>query len=896
MPESIKSRHKFLQRFAGVIFLSLTVVAAIVEGEEMPIDVTSSVLGALEKSDGQLVRTVLDNGTICLVKEDHSAPVVAVQIWIGTGSMDEQEYLGAGLSHGIEHMIFKGTLKRAVGQITKEINEAGGKINAYTSLDRTVFHADLPSRNWRVGLDVLSDAVMHATLPEKEWDKERLVILREFAMGEDNPDRVLDKLLWATCFSVHPCRFPVIGYDNMFKKLTRDDMALFKRRNYVPDNMIIVIVGDINAGDVDAAIRDDFASFDRIAHEPVVLPEEPRQIAPRFARKTGPYKVSRLAWAYHTVPMSHPDLAALDLLSQIVGNGNSSRLVLEIKEKESLVHGIGAASETLRDVGIFEINAEFEPGKETDVISAIQKEVDSWSSSRFSEEELERARRKILVGALSTLETASGQAGSYATGEFYAQDPRRQETYLCQIRKVTPELLEEVARKYLRSENRTLAILSPETAEATNMVKQFALTNCPPRKIALSCGVPLIVREDHRLPFVYFCVSFGGGSLSETDSNCGITRLMSSLMVKGTKTRSREDIARAVECLGGMLEPYSGYDGFGLQARCLSSDAETFMDILSDCLFNASFQEEEIEKQKIVQLAQLDQEQEQPSVLAKTTLRELLFHGHPYSYDLMGTKETLSKITRSDLQAQLKKEIVSGNMVVAIFGDITESNTVALAGKYLIKIPNGAVPSNALAKPNPALPARMEHKEPVAQTVLMAGFPSVSIKDPRSDALTLLQTAMSGLSSDLAVSIRDKRGLAYYVGASQITGGEAGAFVIYAGTREDAVKEVESLFRREMARIVEKGLRADELERARGQITADFDMSLQDNLGTAMRCALDELSGLGYEHAFDTKKRFEMLTAEDVQRAAASIFSEQKMAVSIILPEHREKGGSVNRD
>ena len=864
-------------------------MAICVQADEKPADMTESVLAALEKSDSQLVRTVLDNGTICLVKEDHSAPVVAVQIWVGTGSIDEQEYLGAGLSHGIEHMIFKGTEKRAVGQITKEINEAGGEINAYTSLDRTVFHADLPARNWRVGLDVLSDAVMHATFPKKEWDREKLVILRELAMGEDDPERVLDKLLWATCFAVHPYRFPVIGYDNMFKKLTRDDLALFKRRNYVPDNMIVVIVGDIDTKEVETGIRETFTGFERRARAPVVLPQEPRQISPRFARKTGPYKVSRLALAYHTVPLNHRDLEALDLLAEIVGNGNSSRLVLEIKENRKLVHSISASSETLREAGIFEINADFDPGKEKDVIAAIQKEVDSWSDSHFSQDEIERARRMMLTGELSRLQMAGGQAGSYATGEFYAQDPRFSETYLRQIGKVTAEMLQDVAKKYLRPENRTLAILSPETAAATNTEKQTSITNCPPQKFTLLCGVPLIVREDHRLPFVYFCVSLGGGLLAENDSNNGITRLMSSLLVKGTETRSREDIARTVESLGGMLGPYSGYNGFGLQASCLSSDADTFMSILSDCLLNASFPEDEIEKQKVVQLAQLDEEHEQPSALAKKALRELLFPGHPYRFELMGTKESVQKISRSDLEAQLKKQIVSGNMVVAIFGDITASDAVALAEKNLLKVPNGAAPANQRGNPSPTLPARTEQRKPVEQTVLLAGFPGVSVKDPRMDALTLLQTAMSGLSSDLAVSVRDKRGLAYYVGANQMTGVDPGAFVIYAGTREDAVKEVESLFRKEMARLVAKGLRKDELERARSQIIADFEMSLQDNLGTAMRCALDELYGLGYEHAFNIRKRFEALTIEDVRQVAESILSERKMAVSIILPEGKEK-------
>jgi zinc protease len=844
-----------------------------------------NAVAILDKANAGLVRVVLENGMICLIKEDHSAPVVSIQVWIGTGSIHEQEYLGSGLSHAIEHMTFKGTEKRSVGEMTKEINDAGGDINAYTTLDRTVFHADLPARNWRVGLDVIADAVMHSTFPEQEWVKEKQVILREFAMNKDDPDRVLDKLLWVTAFSVHPYRYPVIGYEDAFKKLTRRDLAQFAGRNYVPDNIITVIVGDVNAKEMEAGIREVFAGFERKARAPVVLPQEPLQIAPREARETGPYKVSRLEWVYHTVSLNHPDVAALDLLAEMTGSGTSSRLVREVKEKQKLVHGIEAGSHNLREAGIFEIDATLDPAKEKEAIGAICKEVESWMNTSFSKDDINKARRMLLAGELSELQTVKGQAYSYASGEFYAQNPRFSESYLRSLSRVTPEQVQAVAKKYFQPENGTLAILSALPETAAKPVSVTAVSNAPVQKILLSCGAPLLVREDHKLPFVYFNVSLGGGLLSENDSNNGITKLMSNLMIRGTKTRSLQEIAQTVDSLGGMLTPYSGYNGFGLQARCLSSDKATFMDLISDCLLNPVFAEEELDKQKKVQMAEIDQEHERPAFIAQEALRALLFPGHPYGWSPMGTKDIVEKITRTDVEGHFKKQVVSGNMVIAIFGDISLAEAKDLAEKKLAKLQKSDSPLKAHGKPTPQLPSRTKRRQPNEQAVLLVGFPGVSVKDPRSDALTILESAMSGLSSDLGIAVREKRGLAYYVGAYQQTGVEPGAFIIYAGTREEAVQDVETLIGRETARIISKGLRKEELERAKNQIIADYEMSLQDNLGTAMRCALDELYGLGFQHFFDTKRRFEAITTEDIRRAAATVLSVDMKVTSVVLPE-----------
>jgi zinc protease len=845
----------------------------------------------LANANSGLKRIPLENGMICLIKEDHAAPVVSVQIWIGTGSIHEQEHLGAGLSHAIEHMIFKGTKTRKPGDITREINDAGGSINAYTSLDRTVFHADLPARGWRVGIDVLADAVMNATFPEEEWVKEKDVILREFAMGRDNPDRVLGKLLWRTAYTMHPYKFPVIGYEDIFRDVSRSDLADFFHRNYVPDNMTTIIVGDIDAEEVEAALRTVFADFRRRARPPVVLPQEPQQLAPRFQRKTGDYEVSRLEYAYHTVPLNHPDAPALDILAEITGHGRSSTLTREIKEDLKLAHSIYSWSYTPKEPGMFGISAVFDPDKEEQLLTAIRKNIDSWFSSLFTEQELEKARRMVLSSELSDLQTMNGQSTSFATGEFYAGTPRFSETYLKRVAEVTPERIRVVARQYLKPENSTLVILSP-AADSTALSPAPQQTAGPQTNVTrsvLSNGIRLIVREDHKLPFVYFSVAMAGGLLSENEANNGITRLTAELLVRGTETRSADNIASEVESLGGTLSAFSGYNSFGLQAKGFSHDAEFFLTIIADCLINAAFPEEEIEKQKTIQLAEIQQQKERPFFLAQQELRGILFPSHPYRWHPAGQEQTVKKIDRAAIVAHFGKLAVAENVVISVFGDTSLEDALQLAEAALRNMPAGKHDVTDRESVQPSLPARSKRREPRQQTILLAGFRSVDIKDPACDALTVLQSVLSGLSSDLAVSVREDRGLAYYVGALQQVGIDPGIFVIYAGTREDAVNDVEQLVVQEMTRITTDGIRAEELERARSQLIANYEMGLQNNLGLAMTCALNELYGLGHSYTFSTPERYERLTSEDIRKAADSVLSTNRMAISVVLPEKKEK-------
>lgn len=860
-------------------------------GHPPPLSANNSAtafLDRLRESNESLHRTVLDNGLVCLIKRDNSAPVVAVQIWVGTGSIHEGENLGAGLSHYMEHMIFKGTPTRGPADITRQIDEAGGEINAYTSHDRTVFYADLPSRNWKVGVDVLSDAVMNASLPEEEWQREKDVILREFAMGKDSPQRVHGKLLYGTAYRVHPYRVPVIGFEDVFKTMSRDHLEDFFHQHYVPDNMILAVVGDIDPDEVLAHVKELFKDFTRKARAPVVLPDEPAQLTARTARETGSYQVSRLHWTYHTVSVDHPDAPALDILSSIFGDGRSSILNRKIREELHLVHSINAWSHTPAQGGMFGISATFDPDNETKVIEAIRDIFTEYSTKSFTQEQIDKAKRNYFISELGALQTMSGQASSYASGEYYAGNPRFAEQYLSMVDQVDDKRLHEVLKTYILNGFETVALLSPDQLPEAG-TKPVALTQSfPMSKLVLSNGIPLIVREDRRLPFIFISTVMRGGLLSESDANNGITQLTADLLTRGTHHRTADQLAEDIESRGASVSGFAGRNSFGMNASGLSEDREMLMSTLAECLLGSVFPEDELQKQKNHQLASIRQQQEQPMYRAQEQLRQLLFPNHPYRLNTLGSETSIAGINRLMIEEFFRKHCGADNIVISIFGDISADEAHALAEKYLGGVQGRSAQPTSWNAASPSLPALVETNGPFEQAILLMGYPGVDIMDPRHESLNILQRALSGLSSELAIEVREKRGLVYFIGALSMSGLQPGLFAFYAGTTADKIDEVQSLVGEQIKRICESGLRADEFERARAQLIASHDMSLQNTGEIAQMCALNELYGLGYLHAFELSDRLQKLTTNDIQQAAASLFSTNALAISRITPEPKE--------
>src|ERR1700745_729483 len=269
---------------------------------------------------------ILPNGLTVIVQEDHSAPVASVQAWCATGSIDEDHHLGAGLSHILEHMLFKGTKTRSANQIAQSVQDLGGYINASTTFDRTVFWIDVPKDGVGTALEVLSDAMMNSTLPPDEYKKEQEVIRREFAMGMDDPDRVTSLRLFGTAYQRHPYRFPVIGELEIYNQLSQEQVMQYYKTRYVPNNLTFVVVGDVAGEKVRQQLTELFKPYPEKSLKPVFIRSEPPQLGRREVHREFSTELTHLAMAWHIPEVTSPDVPALDLLSTVLGDGRSSRL------------------------------------------------------------------------------------------------------------------------------------------------------------------------------------------------------------------------------------------------------------------------------------------------------------------------------------------------------------------------------------------------------------------------------------------------------------------------------------------------------------------------------------------------------------------------------------------
>ncbi|MBI5394286.1 MAG: insulinase family protein, partial [Verrucomicrobia bacterium] len=579
----------------------------------------------LNAIDGRTVRrAVLDNGMVLLIREDHSAPVASVQMWVKTGSIHEGTQMGAGLSHILEHMLFKGTEKRPVGQIAREVADKGGHMNAYTHYERTVYHINVPVDGGQPGttsgldtvMDVIADSMMNSSLPEEEYKKEQQVILRELAMNRDDPTRMAYLLLFNTAYTTHPYRHPIIGYEEIYRRLTREDAYHYYKSRYSPDNMVFVVVGDFDGTKVEAQARELFKDFKRTPIDPVFIPAEPAQFGRREAHEERPINLSRLYFAWHICDARHADAPALDLLAYVLGNGKSSRLYQQLRDKKGLVQSVSASAYTPGQPGIFYVTTSLEPAKRAEAERELLAEIKKVVANGVTPAELEKAKRIAFSTQFETLKTMEGQAQDLGTNEVVAGDLGYTRRYLERVAGLTAADLARVARTYLGEDNVTVVSVNPTGTLGKLARPRVERAEMKLSRFELPNGLRVVVREDPRLPFVNFYAAAKGGLLAETDANNGVTSLMARLLLKGTKTRAAEQIAEEIESGGGSISATGGNNSLGVAIEVLRPDFDKAMDVLADVLLRSAFPAEAVERERHIQLNAIKTEKEAPTSAA----------------------------------------------------------------------------------------------------------------------------------------------------------------------------------------------------------------------------------------------------------------------------------------
>ena len=669
--------------------------------------------------------TTLDNGLTVILREDRSAPVVSAQAWAQTGSVHEGRWLGAGLSHVLEHMLFKGTATRPPGQIDREVQDAGGYMNAYTSFDRTVYHIDAPNTGTRVAVDVLCDIMQHATLPEDELVKELDVIRREMDMGHDDPGRRAGRRLFETAYTRSPYRFTVIGYRDIFDTLKREDIVGYYRERYAPNNVFFLVVGDIVAADVLAQIKEAWAKTPSRAIPPMVLPEEPTQAAAREVIEEAPIELGHFHFSWHIPDVRHADIPALDVLATLLGNGRSSRLFQNVREKKALAHSADAWTYNPGLHGLFGMSGVVDAEKFTAARDAMLAEVEHMKAKPVSKAELAKAVKQFTAGTLATRKTMAGQAQDLGGNWLAASDLNFSQRFLDAVRRLTPADLQRVARQYLTPENRTLYALLPEGTAPKTTASIEVSSRSDIAKFDLPNGLRLLVKEDHRLPFVHFRAGLRGGVLVEMAVNNGASSLLAKLLMKGTKTRTAEQLATEIESVGGSLDTYSGNNSLGVTTDVLREDFALGLELTADVLLRPAFPKSELEREREIQLGNLRHQRDELLQSCFKLMKRTLFGEAGYGLDSLGTEATVKAMQVANLAALHKQLVTPDNCVLAIYGAVETKRVVAEVkrtfGKW--KGASGQRPAVSGQRPKAHRASDMRDKKQAVLAIVVPGKP-----------------------------------------------------------------------------------------------------------------------------------------------------------------------------
>lgn len=829
----------------------------------------------------------LDNGLQVVWEEDKRQPLVAIEAHIKGGMRAEGKLLGTGVTHFIEHMLFKGTTSRAPGTIDQEVRRYGGSINAFTSMDTTAVTLFVESKYLKEALGMLADILQHAVFDQKEFDKERAVIISEIQMNLDDPDRRLSQMFWSRHYLEHPYRHPILGYQPLLEKLTVQDMAGLYASEYQPQNITIACVGDINGKDMPELFKSIFGPWARGTGDPLqqLIPAEPPAATAKTISIQLPVQAAYAMLGFSSVRLSDADVYPLDVLASILGRGQSSRLYESLIRREEKVYSVSAWNYTPYDPGIFGISFRTDADKIEPAIAGVKAQIESIKAQGVSPAELEKAKRQVIADYLFGLQTIEAKAGDLSNSLSSTGDPLFSRKYVDRIARVSAADVQRAARQYCTFDTMTQAVIYPDKNAGAAKQPPAKVESIVTKKSMLANGGVALLGVDHALPIVGIVVAFHGGVRVETDETQGLSNLVAQMLAKGTKRHSAVEIAQTVESWGGTLAPFSGRDGFGVLIQVLAPEAPKAIALMHELVTESTFDEKELAIQKQLIVKELQSQEDEIFEVGGRLLRKTLFGSHPYRLHPLGSADKVASFSTQQCKAFASRWLVPSNMVVTVFGDISEPEVGKQLQETFARMP--ATASSWPDKMNEdSLTKILEAKGTLdrAQTLIMLGFRGTSLKGPERQSLDIVASVLSGMAGRLFQSVREKHGLSYTLGASHAPGWDPGYLLVYAATKPEEQDKVLALIDEQLKLAVADGFTQEEVDQAKRYLIGQHRMDLQHLVGLAKRVTLDELYGLGFDAWRTYENEINAVTVPMVNEAARHYITLNQRAQVVISP------------
>jgi zinc protease len=848
----------------------------------------------------------LPNGLRIYLKPIPDSPVVTTMVAYKVGSADE-DLNNTGLSHYLEHLMFKGTDRLSPGDIDRLTLRNGGENNAYTSEDYTIYHFDFAGDRWEAALAVEADRMRNLRIDTRhQFEEEKGAVIEELRRNEDSPWDLEQKTILPLLFSKEgPYGHPVIGQREHVRSATAPVIKAHYDAWYHPNNASLVVCGGFDPDAALARIRNLFGPIPRGEVPPRKKVPAVTRVEPVHRVIESKFEVPRLLMGFNTIRTGEPGYHALEVIQALLSGGKTGRLYKHLVEGNEVAGSVNSSNETGRYPGWFAIEIELLKGKDVQQVeNLVLAELRRLRDEPVADAELKRAKQGILASGIFGRESVHGLADSIARG-VTTNDLEYLKNYFPAIAKVTATDVRAAARAYLEPNKRVVVcsvpgkdsgVGGPSSRTSQGLGSRFrrlalsfrasplqgdAVSGSPiqhsrlrdAKRIVLDNGLVLLLLENHRLPIVVAEAFVRHVRLLEPQAQAGVADLTGRLLDEGSDRHSGPQIAEMIEDVGGSLEMTSS----GGEVQVLSPDRSLGLGLLFECLTRPAFPQDAFAREKQRLLSEIDDRQQQPEAKAQMVFDALVYGHHPYGRPSLGTRPTVEKLTRADCASLHRRLFVPNNAVLAIVGDF-DSQQVVDEVKHLSadakwnrsELPALRLPAVDMAK---AFTQKILTMPKAEQLHFYMGHPGIRRNDLNFYKLLVMDYVLGtgpGFTDRLSASLRERQGLAYTVSANITSSAseEPGVFTCYIGTAPQNFARVKQGFLEEVNRLRDAAPTTAEVEDAKKYLLGSLPFRLTTNTRIAGHLVSVERYGLGLDYFEKYQQAVAAVTPEDIKAMA----------------------------
>ncbi len=846
-------------------------------------------------TDG-VVRHTLPSGLTVLAQHDPDTAAVAVVIQVKAGFFDEPDHW-QGISHVLEHMFFKGTPTRGVGQIAAETKGLGGYLNAYTSYEATTYYVVLPAAGFREALAIQADALQRASIDAGELARELQVIIEEAKRKLDSPSALTHETLNQVLFDQHRIRRWRIGTEAQLAGYRRDDVHGYYHERYVPARTVVSVVGGVPVEEAIAAVAQAFETWEARPGHTERSPGEPEREGVRVRTLRGDVKQAELEIGWRGAPELTADTPALDVAAMVLSSGRGSWLYRRLRQP-GLVTAAWASHFGTSDVGVFSIGAELQVERMGEVIAQVAGLVRGLAEHGPTEADLQRAKTLLASRVARRYESVDGRATAFATAESFGGLDQLNREYE-RLMAVTADQVRDVAARYLRPSRIAAVAYLPHgqgadlvaadleaaftcaaSASGPSVRTPVGLPIPAPRRVqgreshgVLHVALPgadLLIRRKATVPLVTTGI-YRARVAEETAADAGIAALALRSAVRGAGSFDAADLAGIFEVWGGTLGNSIGADWLGVGVSVLPDAADRAARMLGEVLWRPTFAPEEVRRERETLIREAVQTGDDMFRRPIDLALGAGFGDRGYGLPLKGSVESLETMDAALVRDWHTRELAEGRPLVLAVGSLDpEAMADRLAGIF------DDLPARSAGRHRAAGPSRIsgESRHRVesrskAQTALAMVFPGPSSTDPDRYAAEVLAAVASGLGGRLFHRLREERSLAYTVMMSSWQRARAGALVTYIATSPSREDEARDAMLAELARFREELISEAEHERAVNYLAGQALVQRQTAGALAGEIVHAWLVGRGLDELEDPAAPYREVTREEVRALAA---------------------------